>query len=790
MSDASYSNVKYIVSNPSKTGPNISMNTQDVENGEIRVNPKQSDLPGGYDTDWRETQWNAGTTFDPSNGRSDVVWDDKNGYSVGNWQQGSATSKAGSSRYAVYKDVQTGDYIYQLSVQGGTLNNQQIATAKNFGTSFSLDHPIILTTDISVSNVQGSTGYIEGGINFTLQYDNGSTQYGLFLQIPIFDGRGAPVAYSSMSEKSKIIYNVTGKSTCYIKVNDPSTSGVIYKATVDLNQALKYAIDAMLKAHPEDSAALQDLSHWYLTGVYYGIESNGSGLATDKKGTLTVANPRLTYDDSKFIRYSDLSSTGRSLAMTPDTPGGAVSNVVIPGKQVNIIVENVGSDAMGAVIKDYAKSISKYASDNSLQVSVLQAGDNNAVGTASAPAEGIVTSAGSYKVNGNYAYLFVGKMDGQAPNGRVTIDATSNAAKYIRLISDSAYGIDAKFGDVGGAIAARAGDNKIDVSASRQNWDIVTGDGNSTITGGAGTNMIKGGKGRSLFNLGGSNNYVRSEGQDTINGVRGAIDTVSLIGGGATVNLYTNAAVVDLSSNNNIRVADNSTVFGGTASRILVTSGDATVVGAVRDTISAAGNLTVTHGADLNISVAGNLTFIAGTGQSTVSSGGGTVWGAQGLALTLSSNFGSLFTANQPHAIGDQFVDASRSNASLSFWTGAGNQTIVGGTGSDSFYFGTAFEGVNTDHVAATVTGGKGGSNNFGMLVNHTAGDFYITDFRAANNQFFLYSYRPADAMAAAQKLLDTATISGGNTSILVDGNARVTFLGVTNLKLSDFSIS
>ncbi|MEE8659715.1 hypothetical protein DOFOFD_11975 [Acetobacteraceae bacterium EV16P] len=44
--------------------------------------------------------------------------------------------------------------------------------------------------------------------------------------------------------------------------------------------------------------------------------------------------------------------------------------------------------------------------------------------------------------------------------------------------------------------------------------------------------MIKGGKGRSVFNLGGSNNYIRSEGQDTINGVQGAIDTVSLIGGG------------------------------------------------------------------------------------------------------------------------------------------------------------------------------------------------------------------------------------------------------------------
>ncbi|XAO71421.1 MAG: hypothetical protein AAYR33_10905 [Acetobacteraceae bacterium] len=113
-----------------------------------------------------------------------------------------------------------------MSVQGGTLNNQQIATAKNFGTAYSFDHPITLTTDIAVSNIKGSTGFIEGGINFTLQFDNGTTQYGLFLQIPTFDGRGSPVGYTSMSDKTKIIYNITGKSTSYIKVDDPSTSGV------------------------------------------------------------------------------------------------------------------------------------------------------------------------------------------------------------------------------------------------------------------------------------------------------------------------------------------------------------------------------------------------------------------------------------------------------------------------------------------------------------------------------------------------------------------------------------
>ncbi len=79
-----------------------------------------------------------------------------------------------------------------------------------------------------------------------------------------------------MSDKEKIIYNVTGASTSYIKVDDLSTSGVTYKATIDVNQALKHAIDAIAKAYSADTAALKDVSHWYLTGVYYGIESNGT----------------------------------------------------------------------------------------------------------------------------------------------------------------------------------------------------------------------------------------------------------------------------------------------------------------------------------------------------------------------------------------------------------------------------------------------------------------------------------------------------------------------------------
>lgn len=784
-------NLSYIVSNPSVDGPNVAMNTQETVNGTISVNPVQSTLPGGYDDDWRETQWNAGTTFDPTEGQETYDWNDLDGYSIGLWQQGSATSTSGYSRYAVYQDPQSGVYTYRMSVQGGHYNNQQLSTATNFGREYSLDHPIQLATDINVADVSGSTGYVEGGINFTLQYENGSTSYGLFLQIPVFDGRGYPYAYSSMGNKSSIIYNLTGRTSSYIDISNSATSDTTYKATVNLNQALKSAIDAIGAAYPDDAVALQDMSHWYLTGVYYGVESNGTGLSTDVAGTMSVTNPELTYDDSSTVSYASLPKRATALSLTPETEDSTMTNIVIPGlNDKNIIIEDVGNDNAGIIIQDYAKSISNYASAKTLQTSQLSAGNSSLAGSASAPVEGIINAEGQYTLSGNYAYLFIGSDNGESPSGKVTLNALANSAAYVQVISQNTYGIDATFGNVAGSLVATAGNNLLDMSASTKNWSIATGDGNDTITGGSGTNIISAGKGNNLIKLGKSNNYVRSEGTDTIVGVRGAIDTVSLLGGNSTATLYTNTAVVDLSSNNHISVADNSTVFGGTESYINVISGDATVVGAVRDTITAAGNLTVTHGTNLDLRVSGDLTFIAGTGNSTVSSGTGTVWGAQGLNITLNSQSHLLFTANQPNATGDQYVDASKNESAMSFWTGAGNQTIIGGTGVDSFYFGTQFAGVSTSTVAATVTGGTGAGNMFGLLKNHTAGNFYITDFRAADNKFFMYFYKPSDPTQAAQNLLNNATISGGNTSILIDGDARVTFLGVTDLRASDFQIS
>jgi len=104
--------------------------------------------------------------------------------------------------------------------------------------------------------------------------------------------------------------------------------------------------------------------------------------------------------------------------------------------------------------------------------------------------------------------------------------------------------------------------------------------------------------------------------------------------------------------------------------------------------------------------------------------------------------------------------------------------------------FGTQFENSNGDSFA-TVTGGDGAANTFGVLAGHNGGDITITDFgSAAGNMFFMYNYKPADADQAVKNLLATATVAGGNTTLQLDNNMKVTFLGVSDLKASNIVIS
>ncbi|GEL02387.1 hypothetical protein SSA02_15500 [Swaminathania salitolerans] len=469
---------------------------------------------------------------------------------------------------------------------------------------------------------------------------------------------------------------------------------------------------------------------------------------------------------------------------------------------------------MLSLASSYAQAISDANQEGTLGDYDLHFGANNQTrGTGSniQMMQGVITTGGSYDIGGDFdhvvigadgglittrlndrgQYIPVGSADPASLNDPVTVNAAGSTVSSLSVLAGDTAAVTFYAGNQNGLFVATMGNNLFDASGKSGSWTIATGDGNDTIHAGSGTNNIRAGDGQNLITLSTGTNFVASEGQDTITGVENATDTVTLLGGNSIVTLQSNAAVVDAAlTGSQISVGLNSTVFGGTGSTVTFASSTGTIIGAVGDTISAAGDLMVYHGTNQSISVSGALQFISGTGNTSITAGTGTIWGANGLNANLNTTNNLLFTGNQPNSTGDQSINASASAGTLDAWTGAGNNTIIGGSGADMFVFGTQYEGSSGDSYA-TVTGGSGAANMFGVLNGHEGGDITITDFgSAAGNMFFMYNYKPADADKAIADILATASVSGGNTTIQLDNNMKVTFLGVTDLKSSNFIIS
>ncbi|WP_025886437.1 hypothetical protein [Asaia prunellae] len=472
------------------------------------------------------------------------------------------------------------------------------------------------------------------------------------------------------------------------------------------------------------------------------------------------------------------------------------------GMSVQVTVEGA---RMLSLASSYASQMWSAAERLSLTSVDLAAGDNSSPSTSNALIQGVITTGGAFSMTGNYTNLVIGAQGGAynpaAPESNpspattwpnaVTVNGTGITASSLSVLASDTQGVTFYAGNYNGRFVSTVGNNVFDARGRTGNWTIATGDGNDTIFAAAGTNNIRAGDGQNSITLDKGANFVASEGQDTITGVENSSDTVTILGGNSIVTLQSNSAVVDAAlAGSQISVGVNSTIFGGTGSTVNFTGATGTIVGSVGDTISAAGDLQVYHGTDQSVSASGALQFISGTGNTSINAGMGTIWGANDLHATVNTNGLALFTANQPKTTGSQYIDASSSKGTLEAWTGAGNNTILGTSGSDHFVFGTQFADSNGDSFA-TVTGGSGAANTFGVLAGHNGGDITITDFgSAAGNMFFMYNYKPADADKAVRDLLATATVSGGNTTLQLDNNMKVHFLGVTDLKASNIVIS
>ncbi len=469
------------------------------------------------------------------------------------------------------------------------------------------------------------------------------------------------------------------------------------------------------------------------------------------------------------------------------------------GMSIQVTVEGA---RMQTLASSYATQIFKAYEQGTLTAVDLVNGSNAAPSSNSSVIQGIITTGGAFSMQGNYSNLVIGSLGSSLESATldvpvaplaapITVDGTGVTSSNLSVLAGNTANVSFYAGNYNGTFVATMGNNLFDASGHKGNWTIATGDGDDTIIAANGVNNIRAGDGKNVITLGSGANFVASEGQDTITGVENSSDTVTLLGGNSIVSLKSNSLIVDSAlSGSQISVGINSTVFGGTGSTVDFTGSTGTIVGAIGDTISAAGDLQVYHGCDQSISVSGALRFISGTGNTSINAGLGTIWGANDLHAKVNTSGLALFTANQPSTTGSQYIDASSSKGTLEAWTGAGSNTVIGTSGSDHFVFGTQFENSNGDSFA-TVTGGDGAANTFGVLAGHNGGDITITDFgSAAGNMFFMYNYKPADADQAVKNLLATATVAGGNTTLQLDNNMKVTFLGVSDLKASNIVIS
>lgn len=276
-----------------------------------------------------------------------------------------------------------------------------------------------------------------------------------------------------------------------------------------------------------------------------------------------------------------------------------------------------------------------------------------------------------------------------------------------------------------------------------------------------------------------------------------AIDSVGGAGSSSSETNITSGTSGTLSqSGGTARIGDNASVTDTSAGGNTIHAGiNDTLSGGVRDTISAAGNFQVNNGSSNSITVNGPLTFLGGSGDTTLQSQNATIYGtahstyhyvgthAGNTQLYYNDNSANMagvtrFNDTDPNKGGHILFDASSSHGSLVANVGK-NDTVVGGSASDTISVNNMTDG----NGAATLSGGSGAPNLFQFL-NDKGGQYTITDFgSAAGNTVGISSSQ----MGNIQHILDTASVSGGDTTISLDDQTKITFLNDTHLKPNDF---
>ena len=298
-----------------------------------------------------------------------------------------------------------------------------------------------------------------------------------------------------------------------------------------------------------------------------------------------------------------------------------------------------------------------------------------------------------------------------------------------------------------------------------------------TLVGGAGNDTFFTGVGKTVEDLGGGSNIVVTGGDTTVNATTG--NDVVFSGGGHVVTYGGTSGTMLIQegglASTVIGGAGNVTAFagsggvfdfGGDGQSILIAGAASSYFAGAAgdDTIYAgAGGGSFTGGSGNNVFVTdGNSTVTAGIGPSQIYVGDGDVASLVGGANNVVAGY-----------TGNVTLQGSQSTGNNLFLLGDGNDSVVGGQGSDIFYLGAGF---------GQITEGGGGPAVYAATHN-VGGLDIIHGFQLGTDQLVLNGYDRSEAKFD----LATQLNSGGSTTLNLSDGTKLTFEGVAHMDASLF---
>jgi len=460
-----------------------------------------------------------------------------------------------------------------------------------------------------------------------------------------------------------------------------------------------------------------------------------------------------------------------STVMVPSSDGTTIDYSDVFNTSQNLPLALAVANALAASLAGDSLNAQTYTP---LTTPAAVPGDINELVVPTSLSGGTVLTPSGYSFvadsTGGGAFTVIGAQNFVGGNGNLTIWDTVGAASVGGGVNSiAAGGGNDLFGLIPGSVYTVAGGNGNDTYFANGSGAIADGTGNNLIFAGSSV---------------GSGNLVLSYGQDTISVGDGA-NTVATFGSDQIIFGGTGSLTAFGNTSANETVvggAGSETIFSGTSGVYFLGSSTSLFVGNTSSNssiIGTTGQGTVFGGASSSEVIFNNsasLTFVSGVDDSATIVGGSvasSLFGSAGSAITYfatASTAGALYAAGA----GNETLNAAGSPANNSIFGGmdptSGN-SLVGGAGNDTFIAGTGSD---------TMVGG-GGGNEFFFTHGQAGGNDFIVGFSSSDLvRFFGYGTDVASAMAAA-------TVAGGNTTIALSDNTKITFEDISTTKAIPF---